>query len=146
MGPCCPLGLVQDGSPPSAEQRAAMDLISDRLLAAPRLLLCGVGTRAIMLPTPQIVAMAAIAVRRRFEKEVVIVRVVRAAAAAITTTLGRINRLLSLPSAPAPIVSHSITVPRADSCHFGGQLITTIVLRQLRKTTGRGRHCVDQPN
>lgn len=122
-----------------------MDLISDRLLAAPQLLLCGVSTRAIKLPTPQIVAMAAIAVRRRFERKVVIVRIVRAAAA-ITTTLGRINRLLSLPSAPAPIVSHSIAVPRADSCHFGGQLITTIVLRQLRKTTRRGRHCVDQRN
>lgn len=80
-----------------------------------------------------------------FKRRSLIVRIMRAAAA-ITTTLGRINRLLSLTSTPAPVVSHSITVPRADSCHFGAQLITRIVSRQLRKTTRCGCHCIDRRN
>lgn len=134
------------GSPTFTEEAVAIDLISDRLPAAPPLLLCRVAMRAIVLPN------AADLPRRRrspsvapFKRSLLIVRIMRAAAV-ITTTLGRINRLLSLASTPAPVVSHSIAAPPADSCHSGAQLITRIVLRQLRKTTRCGCHCIDQRN
>lgn len=42
------------GKPTFAEEAVAIDLISDRLLTAPPLLLCRVTMRAIMLPTPQV--------------------------------------------------------------------------------------------
>lgn len=42
------------GSPTFTEEAVAIDLISDRLPAAPPLLLCRVAMRAIVLPTPRI--------------------------------------------------------------------------------------------
>lgn len=80
-----------------------------------------------------------------FKRRVLIARVVRAAAA-IKTTLGWIDRLLSLASTPALIVCRHITVPRAGSCHLGATLITRVVSRRLRRTTRCGCRRVDQRN